>query len=103
MLAELSWSSIPDWPICRNAEWPDVEGIDISSTPRSDRLVDCLVTCALEVDGRFVVIEHVPARVNEETGERFFSPETVERLQQIAWEGPKPSRTIQTPVFEFAV
>jgi hypothetical protein len=74
----------------------------MSATPSAERLVDCLVTYALEVEGRFVVIEHVPARVNEETGERFFAPETVERLQQIVWEGPKPSRTIQTPVFEFA-
>ena len=74
----------------------------MSTTPSNERLVDCLVTYALEVDGWFVVIEHVPARVNEETGERFFAPETVERLQQIVWEGPSPSRTIQTPVFEFA-
>jgi hypothetical protein len=74
----------------------------MSTTPNTERLVDCLVTYALEVEGRFVVVEHVPARVNEETGERFFAPETVERLQQIVWEGPKPSRTIQTPVFEFA-
>ena len=74
----------------------------MSTTPNAERLVNCLVTYALEVEGRFVVIEHVPARVNEETGERFFAPETVERLQQIVWEGPRPSRTIQTPVFEFA-
>ena len=73
----------------------------MSTTAASERLVDCLVTYTLEVEGRFVVIEHVPARVNEETGERFFAPETVERIQQIVWEGPKPSRTIQTPVFEF--
>jgi hypothetical protein len=29
------------------------------------------------------MVENVPARVNEETGEQFFSPSTVERLQQI--------------------
>jgi hypothetical protein len=71
-------------------------------TSNNERLVDSLVTYTLEVEGRFVVIEHVPARVNGETGERFFAPETVERLQQIIWEGRKPSRTIQTPVFDFA-
>jgi len=74
----------------------------MSTTPSAERLVDRLVTYALEVEGRFVVIEHVPARVNEETGERFFAPETVERIQQIVWERPRPDRTIQTPVFEFA-
>ena len=74
----------------------------MSTAPKTESLVDRLVTYTLEVDGRIVVIEHVPARVNEETGERFFAPETVERLQQIVWQSPEPSRTIQTPVFEFA-
>jgi hypothetical protein len=37
-----------------------------------------------------------------ETGERFFAPETVERLQQTVWEGRRPQRVIETPVFEFA-
>jgi hypothetical protein len=55
----------------------------------------------LEVDGRFVIIEQVPARVSLRTGERFFSPETVERLQQIIWGQKAPSRVIQTPVYEF--
>jgi len=67
-----------------------------------ERMVNRLVTYTIEVEGRLVVIEHVPARVDEETGERFFAPKTVERIQQIVWEGPTPSRTIETPVFEFA-
>jgi hypothetical protein len=71
-------------------------------TVSNEHLVDRRVSYVLELDGRFLVIEHVPARVNEETGERLFAPETVERLQQIAWEDRTPSRTIQTPVFEFA-
>lgn len=74
----------------------------MSADTNSECLVDRLVTYALEVDGRFVVVEHVPARVNEETGERYFAPETVERIQQIIWSAPTPSRTIETPVFEFA-
>lgn len=36
-----------------------------------------------------------------ETGERFFSPDTVERLQQMVWEDRKPNRVIETPVIEF--
>jgi hypothetical protein len=60
------------------------------------------VTYSLEVEGRFILIENVPARVNVETGERFFSPETVERLQRTIWEHHVPSRVIETPVFEFA-
>lgn len=37
-----------------------------------------------------------------ETGERFFAPETVERLQEIIWENKRPKRVIETPVFDFA-
>ena len=69
---------------------------------RDEQLVHRLVTYTIEVDGDLVVVEHVPAQVNPETGERFFAPETVERLQQIVWERRAPSRTIETPVFEFA-
>lgn len=69
---------------------------------REEQLVEHLVTYTIEMEGDLVVVEHVPARVNAETGERFFSPETVDRLQQIVWERRTPSRTIQTPVFEFA-
>lgn len=59
------------------------------------------VTYTLEVQGRFLIIEQVPARVSLQTGERFFSPDTVERLQKIVWEQQVPSRVIETPVFEF--
>lgn len=69
---------------------------------RDEQLVERLVTYTIEMEGDLVVVEHVPARVDVETGERFFSPETVDRLQQIVWERRTPSRTIQAPVFEFA-
>jgi YgiT-type zinc finger domain-containing protein len=60
------------------------------------------VTYTLEMDGKFFIIENVPARVCEETGEQFFSPETVERLQETIWKREKPKKTIETPVYEFA-
>ena len=66
-----------------------------------ETLVEKKVTYSIEVDGRFVIIEDVPARVNIETGERYFSPETVERLQQAVWERYRPVRTIETPVYEY--
>ncbi len=59
------------------------------------------VTYTLEVHGRFIIIEHVPARVSLQTGERFFSPDTVKQLQAVVWDGKAPSRVIETPVFEF--
>ena len=61
------------------------------------------VTYTLEMDNKFFIIENVPVRVCEETGEQFFSPETVERLQQTIWGREKPKKLIETPVYEFAV
>ena len=63
---------------------------------------DKRVTYTLEKDGTFYIIENVPARVCEETGEQFFAPATVDRLQKIILTGRKPKRTIETPIFEFA-
>jgi YgiT-type zinc finger domain-containing protein len=61
-----------------------------------------LVTYTVEAGGQIIVIEHVPARVCIETGEQFFSPETVERIHAIVRGDRKPARTMQTPVYEFA-
>jgi YgiT-type zinc finger domain-containing protein len=60
------------------------------------------VTYTVELEGRIIVIEHVPARVCVETGEQFFSPQTVERIHAIVRGGGKPARTVQTPVYDFA-
>ena len=71
-------------------------------THSEERLVERLVTYTLERNGELVIVENVPARVNLETGEQFFAPETVDRLHKIFSERRTPTRTIQTPVFEFA-
>jgi hypothetical protein len=55
------------------------------------------------MEGKFFIIENVPARVCEETGEQFFSPETVERLRQTIMGQEKPKKTIETPVYEFTI
>ena len=61
-----------------------------------------LVTYTQEVGGRFVVIEHVPCRVCRETGEQLFASETVDRLQAIICSQSKPSRVVETPVYEYS-
>jgi YgiT-type zinc finger domain-containing protein len=61
------------------------------------------VTYTLELDGKFYIVEHVPARVCLETGEQYFAPGTVEKIQKIIWEQRKPVRVIETPVYEFGV
>ena len=67
-----------------------------------ETMVERKVMYTVEVSGKFIVIENVPARVCLETGEQFFSPETVERLQHMSWEQRKPTRVIEVPVYEFA-
>ena len=67
-----------------------------------ETMVEGHVTYTLEVQGKLVVVE-VPARVCLETGEQFFSPETVEKLQQMAWGHLQPKRTVQTPMYDFLV
>jgi hypothetical protein len=42
-----------------------------------------LITYTVEVEGDTYLVEDVPARVDETTGEPFFAPETVDRLQKI--------------------
>ncbi len=66
-----------------------------------ERVIETTVTYTLFKDDKFFIVENVPARVNVETGEQFFSPQTVERLQTIVWKD-EPVRVIQTPVYEFS-
>ncbi|MCY4412604.1 MAG: YgiT-type zinc finger protein [Caldilineaceae bacterium] len=67
----------------------------------NEHLVERNVSYHIEIDGQLLLIENVPARVNVETGERYFAPETVERLQQAVWGRCRPVRTVETPVYEY--
>jgi hypothetical protein len=71
------------------------------SSDWQESLVEKQVIYTLELNGKFFLVENVPARVNEETGEQFFSPEIVERLQQIILDGKEPNRVIETPVYSY--
>ena len=64
-------------------------------------LTEKQVTCTLNLNGQIILIENVPARVNEETGEQFFSPATVERLQQTTLDSKEPDHIIQVPVYHY--
>ncbi len=66
-----------------------------------ERLIERRVSYALEHEGRFYVVENVPARADEETGETFFAPATGEWLQRTILEDRKPSRVIETPVYSY--
>ena len=67
-----------------------------------ETMLDAKVTYTLEYDGKFFIVENVPARVCKETGEQFFTPETVEHIQLIVKSGKNPDRLIETPVYNYA-
>ncbi len=72
------------------------------SERQEERLVEQRVTYTLEMNGRFYIVENVPARVDEETGEQFFAPPTVERLRDTVLGQAQPSKVIETPVYEYS-
>ena len=55
----------------------------------------------LRVGDKLIVVEGVPAVVCTHCGETSLSPDTVEQLQQTIWQGRRPSRVLETPVYEF--
>jgi hypothetical protein len=69
--------------------------------PKSETFVERRVTYTLEHDGRVYIIENVPARVDEQTGEPYFAPATVEQLQRTVWGEAEPDRVVETPVYDF--
>ena len=62
-----------------------------------ETMIDTEVTYTLEHGGKFYIVERVPTRVCKETGEQFFSPETVEHLRALIKGQSKPTRVIETP------
>ena len=74
---------------------------DCFMTLIDENLIDQKVIYTLEMNGKLFLIENVPARVNVETGEQFFSSKTVDRLQQIVWDQQQPINTGTLPVYEY--
>lgn len=68
---------------------------------QEEKLVEQRVTYTLEMGGKLYVVENVPARVDEETGEQFFAPSTVEHLQETILGKAKPSKVIEVPVYRY--
>lgn len=68
----------------------------------SETMIETKVTYTLEHEGKFYLIEHVPARVCRETGEQYFAPETVEHIHAVIKAHKKPERVVETPVYEYA-
>ena len=68
----------------------------------NETMIETKVSYTLKYQGKFYIIENVPARVCQETGEEYFSPETVEHIQKCIKDHKTPDRTIETPVYNYA-
>ena len=69
---------------------------------KESQMVERRVTYTLEHEGRLYLVENVPARVDEETGEQHFAPSTVERLQEVILSKQKPDRMVEMPVYRYS-
>jgi len=67
-----------------------------------ETLVNTIITYTLQRNGKFYVIGNVPAQACKETGEEFFSPESMERIHEIMQAPKTPVRKMETPVFDYA-
>lgn len=61
-----------------------------------------LVTYTIMFEGKFHIIEGVPAKECPKCGDRLYAPPIVEKIQTAIWSHKKPSRVVETPVIEFA-
>jgi YgiT-type zinc finger domain-containing protein len=66
-----------------------------------ETMIETEVTYTIEHNGKFYLIKNVPAHVCRETGEQFFSPETVEHIQALIKGKKPPAQVIETPVYEY--
>ncbi len=67
-----------------------------------EALVDAKVTYTVEYDGQVYIVEHVPVKVSQDTGEQYFAPETVEHIRILIKSRRKPYKVVETPVYEYA-
>ncbi len=66
------------------------------------RLEKKRVTFTCEHEGKFLLVENVPAEVCIQCGEKTYSPEVTDELLRFAKEKSKPAKTLKVPVFDFA-
>jgi len=59
------------------------------------------VTFYYEEDGKYILVENVPAEVCVKCGEKIYSPEVTDELLKFARDKFKPVKSIKIPVFDF--
>lgn len=67
----------------------------------SSELRDDFVSEVFQINGKHVLVEHIPAKVCHRCGEMIFSRETTETIRRLLHGKRKPKRTIKMNVFEY--
>ena len=60
------------------------------------------VSYAIELEGKWIIVENVPATVCSQCGDRLFSANAVEKLQHVVRDQKAPCRVLETPVIDFS-
>jgi len=60
-----------------------------------------LIEEIFQVDGKYVLVDHIPATVCVRCGEETFSRETTEKVRLLVHGQAKPIKSIALEVFEF--
>ena len=55
-----------------------------------------------QIDGKYVLVGHIPATVCVRCGEETFSRETTEKVRLLVHGQAKPAKSVALDVFEFA-
>ena len=61
-----------------------------------------LIRYHVELDGKLVVVENVPALVCDRCGDISIAPQVASAVQRTVWGAKPPVRAIEIPVYEFA-
>ena len=69
---------------------------------KSQALAPRTIRYSQEFEGKFYIIENVPARVCAQCGEILISETIADKIQRLVWAGAEPQRTEPVPVYEVA-
>ncbi|GAK49441.1 hypothetical protein U14_00663 [Candidatus Moduliflexus flocculans] len=61
------------------------------------------VTFTYEERGRYMFVEHVPADICEQCGEKLYSPEVADALLALAKQKTAPPKIVSVPVYDYSL
>ena len=68
----------------------------------SGQMKEELVNEIFLIDGKFILVENIPARLCTHCGEATFSRETTEKIRRMVYGESAPVKSIQVDVFAFS-